>query len=93
MTTYRVPGRVAHVIPDDEADPPMKVFVMQLPDGPPVVLQDSAAWIWLLAAEGEENVVGAVAEMAGRPRDEIAADVTSFLDELVAQGLLTVDQP
>lgn len=64
---------------------------MRLPDGLPIVLDDSAAWIWLLAADGEEDVVSAIGELVGRDAQEIAADVTSFLKELVAQGLLKID--
>lgn len=91
MTRYRIPHRVAHVVPDDQPNPPTQVFLMQLPDGPPVVLNDSAAWIWLLAAEGEEDVVNALGEMMGMLAEEIMTDVNSFLDELVTRGLLTID--
>lgn len=89
MIRYRIPNDVAHVVPDKEPEPPTKVFLMRLPDGPPVVLKDSAAWIWLLAAEGEEDVVGAIGALVGMPPGEISADVNSFLDDLVDQGFLT----
>lgn len=91
MTKYHVPRGVAHVVPDDEPDPPTKVFLMHLPDGPPVVLNDSAALIWLVAAEGEEDVAGAIGELVGRDAHEISADVTTFLRDLVAQGFLETD--
>lgn len=93
MTRYGIPHEVAHVIPDDEPDLPARVFLMQLPDGQPVVLDDSAALIWLLAAEGEEDLVGAMADLVGQQGHEIAADVTTFLDELVSRGLLIHDHP
>lgn len=88
MTVYRIPKGVAYVVPDGEPDPPGIVFLMQLPDGLPQVLQSSAAWIWLLAAEGEPDVADAVADLAGRARQEVAADVERFLAELVGRGLL-----
>lgn len=88
MTVYRIPKRLAYVVPDGEPDPPDVVFLMLVPDGTPQVLQDSAAWIWLLAAEGEPDVVEAVAHLVGRGAQEVAADVEVFLAELVSQGLL-----
>ena len=88
MTVYRIPERLAHVVPDGEPDPPDNVFLMQLPDGTPQVLQNSAAWIWLLAAEGEPDVAAAVAPLVGRARQEVAADVEAFLADLVSRGLL-----
>ena len=91
MTRYRIPDRVAHVVPEDQPSPPSRVFLMHLPDGAPVVLNDSAACIWLLAADGADDVVNAVAEMVGTLAEDMVTDVTSFLDELVAQGLLMID--
>lgn len=85
---YRVPPRVAHVVPDGEPDPPDSVFVMVVPDGLPVVLHGSAAWIWLCAAEGETDVAEAIADLAGISRADVAVDVEHFLDELVSRGLL-----
>lgn len=90
---HRVPPRVAHVVPDGEPDPPDSVFVMVLPDGDPVVLHGSAAWIWLLAAEGEEDVAGAIADLAGLARADVVVDVEHFIAELVGRGLLEVCAP
>jgi len=92
MTVYQIPPRVAHVVSDGEPDLPEALFLMQLPDGTPQVLHGSAAWIWLLAAEGEEDVAAAVAHLVGRPRHEVAADVESFLAELVSRGLLALEE-
>lgn len=91
MTGYRIPPRLAHVVPDGKGNLPGAVFLMTLPDGPPVVLHDSAAWIWLFAAEGDPDVAGAIAELVGRSIEEVAVDVARFLDGLVADGLLEVD--
>ncbi len=88
MTVYHIPKRVAFVVPDGEPDPPGIVFLMQVPDGLPQVLQNSAAWIWLVAAEGEPDVADAVAHLVGRARHEVAADVEVFLADLVGRGLL-----
>ena len=91
MTVYLVPKRVACVVADTEANLPKAVFLMQLPDGSPHVLQGSAAWIWLLATEGEPDVAGAVARVVGLTKQEVAADVEDFLYDLVSRGLLEVE--
>ena len=88
MTVYGVPELVAHVVPDGEPHLPDTVFLMQLPDGSPQALRNSAAWIWLLAAEGEPDVAAAVAPLVGRARQEVAPDVEAFLADLVSRGLL-----
>jgi hypothetical protein len=91
--TYRIPLRVAHVVPDGEPDPPESVFVMDLPDGVPIALHGSAACIWLLAAEGQEDVAGAIADLAGMARADVVINVERFLAELVRRGLLAVGPP
>ena len=88
MTTYSVPARLAFVILDDTDAP--RVFLMPLPDGPPVVLDDAAAAIWILAATGESDVAAGVGRAVGRPRHEVAGDVQTFLAELVSTDLLSV---
>ena len=90
MTAFRVPARAAHVVEDD-AEGQAIVYLMTLPDGPPAVLRDSAAVIWLVAADGERDVAGAVADLVGLPVEEVSADVDRFLDELVGLGVLEVD--
>ena len=91
MTSYRIPARLAHVVPEDQPDSSTAVFLMQLPDGFPVRLQDSGAWIWLLAADGEDDVAGAVGELVGLPRGAVEDDVNAFLESLVQHRLLDVD--
>jgi len=90
VTSYRVPSRVAYVVEDD-SEGPATVYLMTLPDGAPAVLRDSAAVIWVVAAEGEDDVAGAVAELVGMPVEEVSAEVERFLDELVQLGVLEVD--
>jgi hypothetical protein len=90
VTAFRVPARVAHVVTDDESVTPGAVYLMTLPDGPPVVLRDSAALIWMVAADGEDDVVTVVADLVELPPEEVSADVERFLDELVDLGVLEV---
>jgi len=90
VTAYRIPARLAHVVPDGDRDLSSVVYLMRLPDGVPVVLRDSAAWIWQLAADGEQDVAGALASLLGLGREAVDDDVVAYLDELVARGLLVV---
>jgi hypothetical protein len=53
------------------------------------VLEGSAALIWTVAADGEEDVSGVVAEAFGQPAAEIADDVETYLTYLVDIGLLS----
>lgn len=86
MTAYSVPERVAHV--ERDADGLPQVFLMRLPDGPPVALEGTAALIWTFATEGEADVAAAVARALELPREEIADDVEAYLVRLVESGLL-----
>lgn len=65
-------------------------YVARLPEGPPMVLTDSAALIWaqILGGGTGIDIAGRVADVAGVPVDDIVDDVESFLDELVAHGVL-----
>jgi len=86
VTAYSVPDRVAHV--ERDADGLPQVFLMRLPDGPPVALEGTAALIWTCAAAGAGDVAAAVAEQVGESRETIAADVEAYLVRLVELGLL-----
>lgn len=86
---YRVPARLAYVVDDRGVESPV-VYLMQLPDGEPLVLQGSGGVIWALAADGTDDVPAALAAAVGCPMEEIVDDVSSFLDELVIRGLLEV---
>ena len=85
---YRIPSRLAYVIVDGAQSDPPTVFLMELPDGPPLVVRESAAWIWVVAAEGDSDVANIVAEAVGRPVGEIVGEVDEYLEDLVARGLL-----
>jgi hypothetical protein len=89
---YGIPTRLAHVVVDDTQSDPVTVFLMQLPDGPPLVLHDSAALIWLLAAEGSSDVPAAVAVAVGRPSEEVSGEVDDYLQDLLDRGLLEVSE-
>lgn len=89
MRAYRVPERLAHVVgprPSGDGDP--TVFLVRLPDGLPVVLRGSAAMIWVLAADGEDDVATAVGALTGMARESVVDDVDRYLDDLVEHGLL-----
>ena len=86
---YRRPQDVA-VVDDEPRDGGRgAVYVALLPDGPPVVLDGTAALIWREAvADDAGPVVTRVAARAGVPEDEVRADVEAFLADLVLRGLL-----
>ena len=84
---YRVPDNIAWV---DGADFGMaeELYLTVVPDGRTVLLKDSARLIWLVAADGGDDVVAEVAELVGRPPAEIEGDVHQFLADLTGRGLL-----
>lgn len=84
---YRVPPRLAYVVDDQVAESPV-VYLMQLPDGAPLVLQGSGGAIWALAADGVDDVPATLAAAVDNPIEQIRDDVDGFLAELVARGLL-----
>ena len=86
--SYGIPARLAYVVSDQTQDDVEEVYLMALPDGPPQVLEGSAALIWMIAAEGAEDVAEEVAQVVGRPVTEIAHEVRSYLSYLVETGFL-----
>ena len=84
---YRVPDNIAWV---DGADFGLaeELYLTVVPDGRTVMLKDSARLIWLVAADGGEDVVAEVADIVGRPPAEIEGDVQRFLADVRARGLL-----
>ena len=87
VPAYRVPDNVAWV---DGADFGLaeELYLTVVPDGRTVMLKDSARLIWLVAADGGEDVVAEVADIVGRPPAEIEGDVQQFLADVRARGLL-----
>lgn len=101
---YEVAPSVGHVDgaalvpvggPETEAEEPMGTeepvsYVATLPDGPPLVLRGSAAVIWQAAVPGgtRDVIVERVTTATGLSAEDVASDVTTFLDDLVERGLL-----
>ena len=81
---YGIAPNVGHV---EDAG---RSYVARLPEGPPMVLTDSAALIWahVLAGGSVSDIAGRVADAVGIPAADIIGDVETFLDELVAHGVL-----
>lgn len=86
--TYRLPQRLAWVAPERQADGPPLVYLMLLPDGLPLRFEGTGALIWLLAADGEPDVVASVAEATGEPVETVGAATREYLEYLVREGLL-----
>jgi hypothetical protein len=84
---------VAHVVPEAREGDDLVVFLMSLPNAPVQVLQGSAALIWIVAVEGGDDVPTAIAEVTGRPIDEIGDAVRFYLNDLVERGLLVAGRP
>lgn len=86
--TYRIPARLGHVTLPPAEGRPVSVYLMQLPDGDALALQETSALIWSIAAEGEPDVPGALAELLDVPVEAIAEETRAHLGFLVSQGLL-----
>lgn len=68
------------------------VYVAHLPGGPLLVLEGAAAVIWLEATTAPgDGWVARVADAFGQPEDAVAADVTTFVDDLRARRLLVAE--
>lgn len=67
------------------------VYATTLPDGPPIVLRDTGGVIFTAAADGGslESILDRVSQVADIDPEDIRGDVTAFVDQLVALGLLT----
>ena len=87
---YLVPPRLGYVVDDRTKKSPV-VYLMELPDGDPLVLQGSGGVIWALAADGVDDVPATLATALGCRVGESRTHVTSFLDDLVSRGLLEVE--
>lgn len=66
------------------------VYVGLVPEGPLVVLNETAALVWELAdgAADTEHLMARVVEATGIDRDEIAPHVAATVNSLVTNGLL-----
>ena len=54
-----------------------------------MLLKDTARLIWLVAADGTDDVVREVADLVDLPAEEVSGEITTFLEDLTARGLLT----
>lgn len=68
------------------------LYVASLPDGPIVVLRDTALTIWQEAVSptGEADLVERVAGLYGVPVSEVETAVGSCVADLVERGVLEV---
>ena len=89
--SHTIPANVGFVL-DEDAGAEAVLHLMVLPDGRPGTLRGTAATMWALALE-TDDVVGELAAMVGRPRDDIAAETDAFVSDLVLQGFLQPDSP
>ena len=88
---YRRPADVAVVDGEPASDGgPATLYLAHLPNGPLLILEGSAASIWRAAVSsaGDSDLVERVADQTGVAPEEIRADVSDFVEDLVAQGLL-----
>ena len=81
--SYRPPARLAHVYDDQAA----ALYLAHVPDGAPVILEGSAALIWLTATgeprpDGPDDVAARIAQETDLSVEEIREDVVTFLGAL-----------
>ena len=89
--SYRIPRRLAWVVRPPAGDrQDAAAYLLVLPDGDPLVLTGTAALLWVLAGDREPDVPGALADLLGVPRDEVAETSLAYLRDLVDRGLLEV---
>lgn len=91
--TLRLPERIGVIeASDDEGD---VVYAASLPDGPIVVLRDSALTIWQEAVmpTGDLGIVERVAALYGVSVVEVREAVDACVADLLAQGVLEVASP
>lgn len=89
----RLPERIGVIEASDEEGE--VVYAASLPDGPIVVLRDSALTIWQEAVmpTGDQGIVERVADLYGVPVVEVREAVEACVDDLVERGVLEVDTP
>ncbi|GAA3635443.1 hypothetical protein GCM10022200_18450 [Microbacterium awajiense] len=79
--------RIADLIGQERAGD--AVYVAPLPDGPILVLQDSAIAIWeAVDGDGIDAIARRVGEMTGVDAPAVRDDVAHFVRTLVGRGLL-----
>lgn len=88
---YRIAPDVAWLT-EDEHEP--AVYLAPLPDGPPLVLRDSAYAVWLGVAETGTlaEITELAAELAGAQPEVVAEDVATLVAQLTRQGLVVAER-
>lgn len=86
--SYEIPPDVAWVYGQDVIASDTAVYAMKVPDGSPVVLDSTAALIWLVVADGTSDPASTIADLTGEEPTAIGADVARYLDDLISRGLL-----
>lgn len=68
------------------------LYVASLPDGPIVVLRDTALAIWqeAVAPTGGRDLADRVADLYGLPVTEVREAVDACVDDLVERGVLEI---
>lgn len=84
---YRPGPQVAWVVGSDVLPDDDGVYLVQVPDGRPLVLTGIGGLIWILALEGRP-VARDLADLTGENLELVTATVEAFLDDLVARQLL-----
>lgn len=92
-SAYVMPADLAYVIVEPAAGQELRIFLLRLPSGNPVVLLGVSALIWLVAVEGDSDVAETVAEAVGKSVAEIVDTVHAYLDDLATRGLLQRQAP
>lgn len=92
MVAHRLPDRVGVV--EVSTDDSETVYVAPLPDGPIVVLRDTALTIWREAVQPTSPLPLAerVAATYGVPTSEVLAAVEACVADLARRGVLEVRQ-
>jgi len=83
---WLVPAPDVGWVADEEE---VRVYVAKLPHEAPVVLDGTAALIWLALRDGgtAEEAAASVAEATGADLGLVREPTTTFVDELVSRGL------
>lgn len=91
LVKYRKPASIAYVLYMESADEAPTVFLYRIPDGPLLALEGTGSLLWMLAVEGEHDIVAGAAGLTSADATDIEADVLAFLDVLTRQGLIEQD--
>lgn len=89
--TYRVPSDLAWVLDETDDGTAAVLYLMHVPDGEPLVLTDTAALIWIFAAQGDD-VPTALAGVVEHSPADLSRTTDAYLVDLVGRGLLVAEE-